>query len=96
MFETLSEKGWKFTFKVDAMSPRGFPYSAEGRTPIEAFLKAFGQWCKAASAPAPRATEVKADVRRAPVPLRPAPPKDPQAYLSELVRDLKREMPVEA
>jgi len=94
MFDALSEKGWKFTFKVDAMSPRGFPYSAEGRTPIEGFLKAFGQWCKAASAVPPRHSEVKADVRRVPVPMPTF--KDPQAYLSELVRDLKREMPVEA
>src|SRR6267142_1606456 len=46
MFENLTKSGWKFSFKVQATSPHGFPYSADGATPIEAFLKAFGQWQK--------------------------------------------------
>lgn len=44
MFNALQENGWQFTFKVEAMSPGGWPYKAEGATAEEAFLKAFGVW----------------------------------------------------
>jgi hypothetical protein len=44
MYEALCESGWKFRFKAEAVSPRGFKYEAEGDTAEEAFLKAFGTW----------------------------------------------------
>lgn len=44
MYEALSENGWKFSFSVEAMSPRGWPYRGQGSTPEEAFLRAFRAW----------------------------------------------------
>ena len=41
MFKALTENGWKFMFKVEAVSPRGYPYLGEGGTPEKAFLNAF-------------------------------------------------------
>jgi len=97
MFHWLMDHGWEFNFKVEAKSPRGFVYAAEAPTPIKAFLKAFGQLHKEEKPDVPKRPEVKADVRRPPVPVPAAPAaKEPQAYLSELFRDVKRELPVAA
>lgn len=46
MYISLTERQWKFNFKIEAVSPHGFKYAAEGVTPEEAFLKAFGMWKK--------------------------------------------------
>lgn len=46
MYEALLSSGWHFRFKVQAISPRGFSYEADGDTAEEAFLKAFGEWRK--------------------------------------------------
>ena len=44
MFGALQERGWTFSFKVEARSPYGFLYQGEGASPLEAFLKAFKLW----------------------------------------------------
>lgn len=44
MMEGLQKGNWKIHFTVEAVSPRGFRYKADGQTADEAFLKAFGQW----------------------------------------------------
>lgn len=44
MFEGLQAQGWTFRFTTEAKSPRGFNYTGQGDSPLEAFLKAFGQW----------------------------------------------------
>src|SRR5436190_7481494 len=46
MFNALCERGWSFTFKVEALSPGKWKYSGEGSTAEEAFLKAFRLWEK--------------------------------------------------
>lgn len=81
MFDTLTEQGWTFRFKIDVLSPRGFRYSAEGDTAIEAFLKAFGQWQKGLPPVAPKGPEVVAALRP-PAP----PPKVPMVFLAEEIR----------
>jgi hypothetical protein len=42
MLTVLQGHKWNFKFKVEALSPRGFRYEAEGATREEAVLKAFG------------------------------------------------------
>lgn len=44
MLEALRDGKWEIKFKVEALSPTGFRYSADGETGEEAFLRAFGQW----------------------------------------------------
>lgn len=49
MLKVLVKKGWTFKFRVEAVSPRGFEYQADGGTGEEAFLRALGQWRRQAS-----------------------------------------------
>jgi hypothetical protein len=44
MFQALRENGWQFRFRLEATSPRGWPYQGEGATAEEAFLRAFRAW----------------------------------------------------
>ena len=88
MFDALAERGWTFRFKVEAVSPRGFSYSAEAPTPIEAFLKAFGQWRKEVVAFTPKIPAIVAGTKRPPEPI-------PKAYLSDLIRDAMGQTPKE-
>lgn len=44
MVTVLSQKDWKFAFRVEMVSPRGFRYSAQAELPTTAFLKAIGDW----------------------------------------------------
>jgi len=46
MLSSLREHGWTIRFKVEAVSPMGFQYAADGPSGDEAFLKAFGVWKK--------------------------------------------------
>jgi hypothetical protein len=44
MTEVLTEGQWKFSYRVTAISPRGFEYVGDGENIEEAFLCAFGLW----------------------------------------------------
>jgi hypothetical protein len=44
MIPVLEGWGWTIQFTVRAVSPRGFEYQAQGRTPEQTLLTAFSQW----------------------------------------------------
>lgn len=46
MMEVLTEKDWKFAWRVEMLSPMGFRYTSESADATTAFLTAIGAWKK--------------------------------------------------